>query len=229
MVNLFFAIVSLLLLCACNPAGVRDERLVVMNKYFRDFASCCYDAEQIIQVKEIAGTNKASIIFYEKDRTNTWNTTLPPMVAVVGKNGIAGYGNKREGDGKTPSGAFPLSLVFGYEEHIQTDMPYRMATERDFWIDDPQHPSYNKWVTNTAGAKSFEKMKRNDNMYKYGIVIDYNVNPTVTGNGSAIFFHVWIDENTPTTGCIALRETDIIEIIKKLSPSKKPIALIVKE
>ena len=43
-------------------------------------------------------------------------------------------------------------------------------------------------------------MKRDDNLYKYGIIIEYNTNPVIKGNGSAIFMHIWKGENVPTAG-----------------------------
>lgn len=184
-------------------------------------------ARQILVVEKVQGSiSNATVTLLEKDDTGALQVILPKMSALVGRNGIARFDKKVEGDGKTPSGSFPLSLVFGYNKIVKTKMPYKMATANDFWIDDINHPLYNKWVNDTKGAKSFEKMRRDDHRYKYGIVVDYNVNPIVPGKGSAIFIHVRFDEHTPTSGCIALAEKDILNIIKKLSPDKNPIIMI---
>ena len=108
-------------------------------------------------------------------------------------------------------------------------MPYRQATEKDFWIDDVDHPNYNKWVQDLEGAKSSELMRRKDDLYKFGIVVDYNVKPVVKAKGSAIFFHIWRDQDRPTAGCIALSEDNLLKIIKWLDPQKNPVALLVSE
>jgi len=41
-------------------------------------------------------------------------------------------------------------------------------------------------------------MRRDDNLYKYGIVIEYNTDPIIKGNGSAIFLHIWKGRGIPT-------------------------------
>ncbi len=76
----------------------------------------------------------------------TWRQAMAPMNAVVGRNGFAPAGEKREGDGRTPSGLYRLGTAFGYAESAVTKMPYRQALADDLWIDDPNAPDYNRWV-----------------------------------------------------------------------------------
>ena len=45
-----------------------------------------------------------------------WKMAFEPFNAVIGKNGFATAGEKREGDGKTPSGIFALQMTFGYDD-----------------------------------------------------------------------------------------------------------------
>ena len=68
-------------------------------------------------------------------------------------------------------------------------------------------------------------MKRHDDLYKYGIVVEYNTNPVVKGRGSAIFFHN-LGWPCTTTGCVALQEGNLRELLEWLNPSKKPVALL---
>ena len=75
-------------------------------------------------------------------------------------------------------------------------------------------------------AKSYEKMRRDDNLYKYGIVIEYNTNPVIKGYGSAIFFHVWGGENITTEGCVAVSEENIIKILEWLNPKAEPLIIM---
>jgi len=62
---------------------------------------------------------------------------------------------------------------------------------------------YNQWVHGAVVARSFERMKRPDNLYQYGTVIGYNMHPVMPGAGSAIFMHVWRKSIAPS-GCVAL-------------------------
>ena len=106
-------------------------------------------------------------------------------------------------------------------------MPYRQALVDDIWVDDPNADDYNRWVKkDVTHAKSYEKMKRDDNLYKYGIVIEYNTNPVIKGNGSAIFFHVWGGEGVTTEGCVAVSEEDIVKILAWLDPQASPIIIM---
>jgi L,D-peptidoglycan transpeptidase YkuD (ErfK/YbiS/YcfS/YnhG family) len=156
-----------------------------------------------------------------------WKPAFEPFNGVIGKNGFAQPGEKREGDGKTPSGIYPLKMTFGYDESIKTKMPYRQALADDIWVDDVNADDYNRWVKKGATqAKSYEKMKRDDNLYKYGIVIEYNTNPVIKGYGSAIFFHVWGGENVTTEGCVAVSEENIIKILEWLNPKAEPLIIM---
>ena len=149
-----------------------------------------------------------------------------PIEAVIGTNGFAPAGEKREGDGKTPSGIYPLKLTFGYDAMIGTKMPYRQAMDDDIWVDDPNADDYNRWVKKKeTHAASYETMKREDDLYKYGIVIEYNTGPVIKGNGSAIFLHIWKDKNTSTAGCVAVSEENILKIIKWLDPAASPLII----
>lgn len=160
-------------------------------------------------------------------KNGKWVKAQEPMDGVIGKNGFADPGEKREGDGKSPSGIFSLRTAFGYNESIQTKMPYRQALPDDLWIDDVNAADYNRWVQkDDTKATSYEKMKRDDNLYKYGIIIEYNTDPVVKGYGSAIFFHIWRGKNMPTAGCVAVSEDDIVKLLGWLDPQARPLIIM---
>ena len=156
-----------------------------------------------------------------------WRPALTPMAAVIGKNGFAPPGGKREGDGRTPSGLFPLEMVFGYDAATPTRMPYRQAGEEDLWVDDPASPDYNRWVRKgETRATSFEELRRQDDLYRYGIVIGYNTDPVIPGVGSAIFLHIWQGPASTTAGCVALAEADLLKILTWLQPEYSPVIVL---
>jgi L,D-peptidoglycan transpeptidase YkuD (ErfK/YbiS/YcfS/YnhG family) len=157
---------------------------------------------------------------------NQWQMALEPFNAVIGRNGFAPTGEKREGDGKTPSGVYPLKMTFGYYESIGTKMPYRQVMKDDVWVDDPNDDDYNRWVKKTeTRAASYETMKRDDDLYKYGVIIEYNTDPVIKQNGSAIFLHIWKGDGIPTAGCVAVSEEDILKILDWLDPGASPLII----
>ena len=166
-------------------------------------------------------------LYATEKRGGKWQMALEPFNAVIGKNGFAPEGKKREGDGRTPSGIYPLKMTFGYNETVKTKMPYRQTLADDIWVDDPQADDYNRWVKKPeTRAASYEIMKRDDNFYKYGIIIEYNTNPVIKGNGSAIFLHIWKAEGMPTAGCVAVSQETILKILDWLDPAASPLIIM---
>ncbi len=167
----------------------------------------------------------ARLVVMEK-HGGDWRRILGPLRAVAGRNGFALPGEKREGDGKTPSGIFTVEHAFGDAQRVSTPLAYRRITDADVWVDDPSSVDYNRWTRKgETGARTFEEMKRPDNLYNYGIVIGYNRNPVVKGLGSAIFLHVWKGRDIPTSGCVALAEKDLVALLARLDPSLQPLCV----
>lgn len=185
-----------------------------------------YKSRQAILVNNTDSSSVRVIIYTLERGPDGWRVVLGPIKGNIGWNGFAALGMKKEGDGKTPGGIYPLGIVFGYAPSMDTRMPYRQATSYDFWVDDVTSPFYNRWVTGNVGAASVDKMRRDDDLYKYGIVIEYNTNPVIKGCGSAIFLHVWGGEGVPTAGCVAIAEEDIVKLIAWLDPEKKPVVMM---
>lgn len=141
----------------------------------------------------------------------------------LGKNGLSA--TKQEGDGKSPSGEFSLSAIFGYAKSYKTKMPYIQAKHNLLCIDDISSPNYNKIVKYSGESlKSFELMHRDDNQYKLGIVVDYN-KEGVKNSGSCIFIHIQKAPLSPSAGCTTMKEDDLVKIIKWLDISKNPTLL----
>ncbi len=182
------------------------------------------------QILFVSGGNtelfSAKIYPCEK-RGGQWVLMFKPINASIGRKGFALPDKKKEGDGKTPSGVYPLEYAFGYLREIHTKMNYFQTTENDVWVDDVDSVDYNQWVKKgQTKAASFEDMRRKDNMYKYVIVIGYNTNPVVRGLGSAIFLHVRRGKGKPTAGCVAVSEKDMVTILGWLDPSRKPVVIM---
>jgi L,D-peptidoglycan transpeptidase YkuD (ErfK/YbiS/YcfS/YnhG family) len=139
---------------------------------------------------------------------------------------------KVEGDGKGPAGVFRFGTAFGYDAEAPADLklPYRQATDRDYYVDDPNSPDYNHWATlpnatSTPSWRSAENMKRKDYLYELGIVVQQNTDPVVAGKGSAVFLHIWRNPGSATAGCTAMSKADLTALMKWLDPAKEPLLI----
>jgi L,D-peptidoglycan transpeptidase YkuD (ErfK/YbiS/YcfS/YnhG family) len=138
--------------------------------------------------------------------------------AVAGRGGVRP--DKREGDGATPAGAYPLASGFYREDRVgprPSALPMRPLIQNDAWVDDPADAQYNRLVALPYPART-EQLWRNDRLYDLLIVIGYNMEPVVPGAGSAIFLHVARPNFSNTEGCIAVRRGVLIRLIPLLGP-----------
>lgn len=184
---------------------------------------------------------KASLQRYErKAGDEPWGVVGGMIPAVVGRNGL-GWGvgihpqiscegpMKREGDGKAPAGIFILKSAFGYapvEEITWLKLPYRQSTAQIQCVDDTQSPYYNKLVDTTKVKQnwnSYEEMRRQDFLYRLGVVVEHNTDPVIPGRGSCIFLHIWEDDFEGTSGCTAMKAEHLDVILLWLDPYAMPI------
>ena len=180
------------------------------------------DAAQVLAVAQPKRGSAESFLWGFEKTPHGWDAVLGPIPVSLGRTGIAAFDQKREGDGMTPRGVYTLGPVFGYAAMAETRMPYRQATDLDVWVDEPTSPRYNQWVRGIPSHESHEKMRRADGLYQLGIVVGYNTAPVVAGRGSAIFLHVWKGPGQSTSGCVAMKLTELERITAWLDPNKKP-------
>ena len=136
----------------------------------------------------------------------------------LGRGGVTT--DKREGDGATPAGAYPLRRLLYRSDRLAPPtnaLPTSPLRPRDGWCDDPGHSAYNRPVILPLDASS-ESMWRDDHLYDLVVVLGYNDDPVVSGLGSAIFLHVASPEYSPTEGCIALAKEDLLTVLADITP-----------
>lgn len=132
---------------------------------------------------------------------------------------------KKEGDGRAPAGIFVLMYIFGYDElSTKYKMPYLHATKELKCVDDVTSPLYNRIVHSPKDAKSFEEMRREDGLYRLGVVIGHN-QEAKKGAGSCVFLHVWRGRESATAGCTAMSYEDIQKIAAWLDVAKEPLLI----
>jgi L,D-peptidoglycan transpeptidase YkuD (ErfK/YbiS/YcfS/YnhG family) len=136
----------------------------------------------------------------------------------LGRSGIRI--DKREGDGATPAGCFPLRRVLYRADRIarpRTGLPTAALNPNVGWCDDPADAAYNKPVRLPYAARH-ERLWRDDALYDLLAIIRYNDDPAEPSRGSAIFLHVARPDFAPTEGCVAMRLGDLAELLRACSP-----------
>ncbi len=136
------------------------------------------------------------------------------MACALGPAGIVR--RKREGDGGTPAGVFPL--LWGYFRPDRPrpqagGAPLRAMRPDTGWCEAPESPRYNRPVRLPA-KDCTDRMWREDRLYDLCYVLDQNFTRRAKGAGSAIFFHIARAGLTPTAGCVAISLQDM----RKLAP-----------
>ena len=140
---------------------------------------------------------------------------------VLGKGGVRP--DKREGDGATPTGRFPLRRALYRPDRgpaPATALPCAAIAPGDGWCDDPADPAYNRPVRLPHPARH-ERMWRDDALYDLVIVIGHNDDPVRPGLGSAVFLHLARADYGPTEGCVALAVPDLLDLLRVVGPADR--------
>ena len=138
----------------------------------------------------------------------------------IGKNGLTKF--KKEGDGKTPKGTFKLGHLYFRKDRIKKPLTKLKCVEikRNMgWCDDVKEKNYNKLIKINENF-SHEKLFRKDKRYDLLIPIKYNFDKIIPGKGSCIFIHL-TSNYKPTAGCIALKEKDLLILLKLINKKTK--------
>ena len=179
--------------------------------------------------------------FERENRTSEWHPVYGPSEISLGSKGLAwGTGIhggaltpgpvKREGDLKSPAGAFRLASLYGYAPEAMAQrfsMPYLSLDSTHECIDDPSSMYYNMIVdranVRNVDWKSSEWMRFQGRYYEWGVVVEQNTDPRVAGGGSCIFLHVWGGSASSTSGCTSLDRDGLLRIMDWLSPAGRPV------
>ena len=140
--------------------------------------------------------------------------------AVLGRGGVKAAADKREGDGATPAGTWPIRRVFYRPDkgpRPTTAFPVSPIGPDDGWCDAPDDAAYNRPVGLPYPA-SAERLWRGDDLYDLLVVLGHNDDPPIAGMGSAIFLHLQRRDLGPTDGCVALSRGDLEAFLALAQP-----------
>ena len=149
-----------------------------------------------------------------------WAAAGGPYAARVGWNGLRR--NRREGDGTTPIGTFPIGrTMYGNEPNPGVRFPYVRLRCGDWWVEDPASPVYNTFQRVGCGRRppfrvTTPDMSQERRAFAFLAVVDFNMRPVVRGRGSGIFLHV--ATGSATNGCVSLGRRDLVRVLGWLAP-----------
>ncbi len=226
--KIIFILILIIVVCSAtyisisgkeNMRTIEEDKVQIKNEITLKSGEDLVDSEQFI-FAESSGTS-CTVSLYEKNDQWTQKASYP---GIVGRNGV--NQKSREGDYCTPFGLYSLGFAFGMESIDGLDVEYRVINSNCYWVDDPESEYYNQWLeTDTPVWNSAEHLSDYENSYRYGIVINYNMDPVVPGAGSAIFLHCATGDYT--AGCVAVPKENMLDILKWVDSSKSPLIFIV--
>ena len=141
------------------------------------------------------------------------------MPCAIGRAGVLPAADKREGDGATPLGRWPVRCVLfragaaGPPPGVR--VPWRWIRADDGWSDGVDDPEYNRPVRHPHRF-SAERLVREDGAYDVIVVLGHNDAPPVPGLGSAVFLHC--SEGRATAGCVAVEKEALLALLPGLAP-----------
>ncbi|UCH30309.1 MAG: hypothetical protein JSV06_04590 [Myxococcales bacterium] len=195
------------------------------------------DKTQLVTVVSAEWTAfRATLRRYERDPGQRWKPAGRPVDVVLGREGY-GWGRglhgtsppegrpgpiKREGDGRSPAGAFSIGTAYGYAPaRKDISVLYVQTTGELRCVDDPDSNHYNR-IVSTAETnvdwQSAEHMRREDDLYVLAIVVEHNTEAPKPGAGSCIFIHLWEGPDKGMSGCTAMALDPLEELAGWLRP-----------
>ncbi len=140
--------------------------------------------------------------------------------------GKAGIGKKeKEGDKITPKGTYKIVKIYYRNDRVKkivSNFKLVKIKKNMGWCDDPKSKKYNQLVK-IPNKYGYEELNRKDNIYDLLLVLNYNMKPIIKNKGSAIFIHIANKNYKKTAGCIGLKKSHLINIIKKIKKNTKVI------
>lgn len=190
----------------------------------------------VVTTESAAAVRGAARLYERKSARSKWKKTGDHFPVVVGRNGLAwsldtapeGIADfKKEGDGRSPAGMFPLTFAFGRPERPgEIKLSYSKLENYSECVDDTASSHYNKLVDRLKVGnfdwKSSEKMLEVGMEYDLGLFVAHNSYPVRRGDGSCIFLHIWKDSTTGTAGCTAMERENLLKILAWADPKKNP-------
>jgi len=187
------------------------------------------DTDRLIYVRYTGGST-AKVQMYKKVEAKTGSSKSGKTVkykwkriisanGFVGRNGI----NKvRQGDVKTPTGTFNITMAFGIKDSPGTaGIGYTKLNRYHYWSG--EKATYNRFIdVRDIGRRSIagEHLITYVPFYNYSMAMDYNKDCTYL-KGSAIFIHCAKPGRPFTGGCVAITEKNMKKMVRNTTVHTK--------
>jgi L,D-peptidoglycan transpeptidase YkuD (ErfK/YbiS/YcfS/YnhG family) len=208
----------------------------------------CFNLNQhnqmVLVIADDWGSSEAKMSVYKrKDHHSEWEIEKEPLDAKLSPKGLAwGRGlhpnkkligpRKREEDKRTPAGIFAIGPIVGKRVKVELtplEMPYIHLSESILAVNDILSPYYNQIVDSRYVEKNWNSSVNLSNALclKWGAIIEYNLHPSISREGSSTF----LLENTGEPSMldfafVALAYKDLEETIYCLRQVDKPLIVL---
>ena len=179
--------------------------------------------------------------FERADSDSAWQKVGKPIVVNLGRTGLAwgssslmktptGVKVKKEGDGRSPAGIFPILKAFGHPEapagYSADNLDFLILTDEQC-VDDRNSEYYNQIVEpEKVGGVSWDSAETMKiDLYRLGLVVGHNCPKAVPGMGSCIFFHLQRGPGKPTAGCTSMTDAALSDLVLWLKKAEYPVVV----
>ena len=222
----------LIVLLICSPAAAQTELSIPKT------------TDQVVLVTNTHwDATQAKLHRYER-QGETWKEVGKPVLVNLGRTGLAWGASplmqdfqppsdqlqKREGDGRSPAGVFPILRAFGHPKapagYSDQNLPFLHISDEQC-VDDKTSQYYNQIVRpgEVGGVtwNSAERMKIG--LYKLGLVVGHNCPKAKSGYGSCIFFHLQSGVGKATAGCTSMSGKELTDLVLWLKKDSNPVVV----
>lgn len=210
-----------------NWYNLTNQEKITVAKDIDDYSSVI----ALLDVAEAANTvfltiqqeeGTTACDFYAFNKIDGQWKQLFKTLGYVGRSGIEDPANRFEGNGTTPSGVYSFGMLFGINDNpgeLQKD--YKKLDEDDYWDGDRYSDTYNQYVKGSEMPSSWnrgasEHLIDYTYSYNYAAMINFNVNPTIKGKGSAIFMHCTRPGALSSAGCVSIPQDKMIKALRMI-------------
>ena len=176
-----------------------------------------------------------------------WVEAGQPVPCRLGRKGLGqgrglaaalpGGPAKREGDGRTPAGVFPIPAAFGYasaEDAAKAGvrLPYVAVSDRTSCVTDAGSPLFGKVVgpgERPEGGVRQDRMVRDDGANAWGVVIGHNAGAADPQAGTCIFLNVRPAGGPATGGSVGIPAEAAAALAAWLDPAARPVVAVLPE
>lgn len=196
------------------------EKLEHNNFMFEDIQG---DKLILIDTNGTDHITKAKVYCYQKaENGKWWNVAGEGKVlsdnAFIGAEGS--YFDVEAGSKKTPGGIMTAGEGFYTDYKPETTYPMFEITDNTYWVTDPESKFYNQKVEGTEEKdwNTADHMADSKELYKYGLVINYNTESPDKTKGAGIFLHCGSEA---TSGSVAVPDSIMKTILQWIDKDSK--------